>query len=222
VRPGPELSIQALTLDRASGVATQTTTQSSILMANTAGAAVTEVVAESSALSSFATADTSGWLYCTTLVPGGWATYRHDAGGGSTLVAPDLWRAIPSPDGRFLIGRHPERGLMRVDADGSGATVSLPDASTAPAAFTPDGAGFVYVSNQSGPQQPWLVTLSSGETRHLSDMSIDSARLWLSRDGREVIFGTRAGTRICSFPAFEPGRAAGVLWRLADLDFRHV
>jgi Tol biopolymer transport system component len=99
---------------------------------------------------------------------------------------------------------------MRVNADGSSAAVILQDASTAPATFTPDGAGFVYVSNRSGPQQPWLLPLSGGDARRLSDMSMDNGRLWLSRDGREVIFGTRGGTRICAFPAFDPCRAADI------------
>jgi Tol biopolymer transport system component len=200
-----------LTLDRTSGVATQTTRQSSIFMGETAGGAFTEVVAESSALSAFAMPDTSGHLFYTARVPGGWATFRHEPGSGSTLVAPDVWRAIPSPDRRFLIGRHSERGLIRMNTDGSGAEVILPDASSAPVTFTPDGAGFVYVSNRSGPQQPWLLPLSGGEARRLSEMSIDNTRLWLSRDGREVIFGTHAGTRICAFPTFDPCRAADVV-----------
>ena len=98
-----------------------------------------------------------------------------------------------------------------VHADGSQATVILEDASAAPAAFTPDGAGFVYVSNRSGSQQPWLLPLAGGEARRWSDMSMGNARLWLSRDGREVIFGTEGGTRICAFPAFDPCRAAEIL-----------
>jgi Tol biopolymer transport system component len=144
-------------------------------------------------------------------VPGGWATFRREPGGDRTSIAPHLWRAIPSPDGQFLIGRHGERGLMRVNADGSRAVIILQDASTAPAAFTPDGTGFVYVSKRSGPQQPWLLPLSGGEARRLSDMSIDNTRLWLSRGGREVIFGTHGGTRICAFPAFDPCRAVDVV-----------
>jgi hypothetical protein len=180
-------------------------------MGEIAGGAFTEVAAESSALASFATVDTSGNLFYTARVPGGWATFRHDPPGGSTLVARDLWRAIPSPDTRFLIGRHPDRGLMRVNADGSGAAIIVPDASSTTVTFTPDGAGFVYVSNRSGPQQPWLLPLSGGEPRRLSDHSMDNTRLWLSRDGREVIFATGAGTRICAFPAFDPCRATDVI-----------
>ena len=114
-------------------------------MGEIAGGAFTEVVPESAALSSFAMIDTRGQLFYTARVPGGWATFRRERGGSSTLIATDLWRAVPSPDGRFLIGRHSERGLMRVSADGSGAALLLQDASTAPAAFTPDGEGFVYV-----------------------------------------------------------------------------
>ena len=100
---------------------------------------------------------------------------------------------------------------MRVNTDGSNAAVILDDASTVRNAFTADGAGFVYVSNRLGPQQPWLLPLSGGDARRLSESSVDNARLWLSRDGREVIFDTRAGTRICAFPAFDPCRAAAVV-----------
>jgi hypothetical protein len=31
------------------------------------------------------------------------------------------------------------------------------------------------------------------------------------RDGREVIFATLGGTRICAYPAFEPRRAANII-----------
>ena len=67
------------------------------------------------------------------------------------------------------------------------------------------------MSNRSGPQQPWLLPLSGGEARRLSEMSIDNTRLWLSLDGHEVIFGTQGGTRICAFPAFDPCRVVGTL-----------
>jgi hypothetical protein len=200
-----------LTLDRASGVATQTTRQSSIEVGEIARGVFSEVVPESVAQASFATTDAHGNMFYTSRIPGGWATFRRGPGGDSTLVAPDLWRAVPSPDARFLIGRHSERGLMRINADGSGAAVILQDASAVPAAFTPDGEGFVYMSNRSGHQQPWLLQLSGGEARRLSDISIDNVRVWLSRDGREVIFRTNSGTRICVFPAFDPCRAAAVI-----------
>jgi Tol biopolymer transport system component len=200
-----------LTLDRASGVATQTTRQSAIEVVEIAGGTSRQVIAESGEQPGFATTDSRGHLYYTARVPAGWATFRHEPGVGSRLVAADLWRAVPSPDGRFLIGRHVEQGLIRINPDGSGATVILRDASTAPVAFTPDGASFVYVSNRSGPQQPWLLPLSGGDARRLSDVSIDTTRFWLSRDGRQVIFATRDGARICGFPDFDSCRATALV-----------
>jgi Tol biopolymer transport system component len=196
-----------LTDDRTSGVATQTTMRSSIELGAIAGGPFSEAVAESGAQSAFAALDARGQLFYTARVPSGWATFRSDAtAGGSTLVLADLWRAIPSTDANFVIGRHRDLGLMRVNPDGSGATVIVQDASAAPVAFTPNGAGFVYVSNRSGPQQPWLLSLSAGEATRLSDAYIDAARLWLSIDGREVIFSTHGGTRVCTFPAFDQCR----------------
>jgi Tol biopolymer transport system component len=200
-----------LTLDRASGVATQTTRQSAIEVVEIAGGASRPVVVESGEQPGFATTDTRGNLYYTARVPAGWATFRHEPGAGSRLVSADMWRAVPSPDGSFLIGRHIDQGLMRINPDGSGATVILRDASSAPVAFTPDGAGFVYVSNRSGPQQPWLLPLSGGDARRLSDITIDNSRFWLSRDGRQVIFAARSGARICTFPDFGSCREAALV-----------
>ena len=42
-------------------------------------------------------------------------------------------------------------------------------------------------------------------------MSIDNTRFWLSRDGRQVIFATRDGARICGFPDFDSCRAAALV-----------
>lgn len=211
-----------LTADRASGVATQGTVRSSIELGAITGGPFREVVAENGARSMFVAPDARGRVYYTARVLNGWATFRTESDGGSALVATDLWRGIPSPDGSFVIGRHLERGLMRVDADGSNAEVILQDSSTAPVAFTPDGAGFVYVSNKLGPQQPWLLPLSGGEARRLSDTSINNTQLWLSHDGRRVVFGARGGTRICAFPAFDPCHTADIVPGPLSADGRTV
>jgi Tol biopolymer transport system component len=196
-----------LTADRTSGVATQTTLRRSIDLGPVDGGAFREVVAESVGPAGFAAVDGRGHLFYTARVPSGAATFRRDASsGGSAPIAAELVMAIPSPDGTFVLGRHLERGLMRVNTDGSGDAVLLPDALASPSAFTPDGASLVYVSNRSGPQQPWLLPLAGGDARRLSEMYIDSARLWLSRDGREVIFGSQGGTRLCAFPGFDSCR----------------
>jgi hypothetical protein len=201
-----------LTADRTSGVATQTTIRRSIELGTVGGGTFSEVVSESGGPWAFAALDARGHLFYTGRVPGGAATFRTEATNGSSApVARDLVIAIPSPDGAFLIGRHLERGLMRVNVDGSGAAVILQDASTVPIAFTPDGASLVYLSNRSGPQQPWLLPVSGGEATRLSDAYIEGARLWLAGDGREAIFGTRGGTRICAFPTFDRCRALKVI-----------
>ena len=100
---------------------------------------------------------------------------------------------------------------MRANADGSCATVISQDASAVPRAVTPDGSAVICVSNKSGHQQPWLVPLAGGEARRLSDVYIDGAALWLSKDGRQVIFRTNAGTQICGFPGFDQCRGVDVL-----------
>ena len=143
-------------------------------------------------------------------VPDGRATFRSDGTGGGALVAADLGLAVPSPDATFVIGARRNVGLVRVNADGSGSAVILQDSVSFPRAFTPDGSGLVYISNRSGSQQPWMLPLSGGEARRLSDVFVGLARLWLSRDGREVIFDTTDGTRVCAFPAFDPCRQVKV------------
>src|SRR5262245_21441032 len=87
------------------------------------GGTFSEVVAEGGGggmPGDFAALDARGHLFYTGRVPGGAATFRTEAAkGGSAPVARDLVMAIPSPDGAFVIGSHMERGLMRVNSDGS-------------------------------------------------------------------------------------------------------
>lgn len=197
-----------LTADRTSGVATRTTMRRSISVGTIATGVFTEVVAESGTQPSSAELDSRGNLFYTARVPGGRATFRSQgAAGAGTMVVTDLVMALPSPDGTFIVGHRPEVGLVRVNADGSGATVISPDASAIPRAVTPDGTAVLVVSNKSGHQQPWLVPISGGEAKRLSDVYIDGGQAWLSHDGRQVIFRTTAGTQICGFPGFDECRA---------------
>jgi Tol biopolymer transport system component len=79
-----------------------------------------------------------------------------------------------------------------------------------PAAITPDGAGLVYVSNASGPQQPWLLPLAGGEPRRLAETNIPAPFMRLSRDGQQTIFPSPAGTQLCRFPTFDQCRTLPV------------
>jgi hypothetical protein len=201
-----------LTADRTSGVATRTTTRRSISAGTIATGVFTEAVAESGLQPAFAALDSRGNLLYTARMPVGRATFRSDgAAGAGTMLVSDLVYALPSPDGTFIVGHRPEVGLVRANADGSGATVISQDASAVPRAVTPDGSAVICVSNKSGHQQPWLVPLAGGEARRLSDVYIDGAALWLSKDGRQVIFRTNAGTQICGFPGFDQCRGVDVL-----------
>jgi eukaryotic-like serine/threonine-protein kinase len=193
-----------LTANRTAGVATQTIARSSIVVGPAAGGTFSEVVAESGAQPWSAVFDSRGNLVYTARAPSGWAAFRSDgARGGGAMMAADVLETIPSPDATFVIGRRPAGGLVRVNADGSGTMVILQGASAFPRAFTPDGAGLVYISNQSGPQQPWLLPLPGGEPRRLSEIFVGNGQLWLSRDGRRVILLTSARTRLCVFPTFD-------------------
>lgn len=169
-------------------------------------------MAETGAQPSRARLDAHGNLFYTARVPGGWAAFRREgASRGGEVVAADLLMTMPSPDGRFVVGNRLDVGLVRVNADGSGAAVVLQDASAWPMAFTPDGAGLLYVSNKSGHQQPWMLPLLGGEARRLSDLALGADRLGLSADGRQVIFATNDGTQICAFPAFDSCRVVKVI-----------
>jgi dipeptidyl aminopeptidase/acylaminoacyl peptidase len=200
-----------LTADRTSGVATRTTTRRSISVGTIATGLFAEVVPESGLQPAFAVLDARGNLLYAARAPVGRATFRSEgAGGAGTMVVSDLVSALPSPDGTFVVGHRPEVGLVRVNADGSGATVISPDASAIPRAMTPDGATLLVVSNKAGHQQPWLVPLAGGDARRLSDVYIDGGALWLSKDGRQVIFRNNAGTQICAFPGFDQCRVVNV------------
>jgi hypothetical protein len=200
-----------LTADRNAGVAIQRTSRSSIAVGVIGGPYV-EVVAESGAQPASATLDVRGHLFYTARVPSGWATFRTDGTAGSAaLVAADLTAAVPSPDATFVIGSRPSIGLVRANADGSGTAVILEDALVFPRAFTPDGTGLVYISNKSGQQQPWMLSIADGGTRRLSDVTVGALRLWLSGDGRQVIFTTVGGAQVCAFPAFDPCQAVKVI-----------
>ena len=201
-----------LTADRTSGVATRTTTRLSISIGTIATGVFSEVVGESGLRPAAAALDSRGNLLYTARVPGGRAVFRSDgAVGAGTMVVSDLVGALPSPDGTFIVGHRPEVGLVRVNADGSSAAVISQDASAAPRAITPDGSAVICVSNKSGHQQPWLVPLAGGDARRLADVYIDGTLLWLSSDGRQVIFRNNAATQICAFPGFDQCRAEKVL-----------
>jgi hypothetical protein len=189
-----------LTADRTAGVAIQRTARSSIAVGPVSGPQFEEVVPESGTQPAAAALDASGRVFYTARVPSGWVTFRSGGANGPEIVAEGLNMIIPSSDGTFVVGLGLQGGLVRVNTDGSGTTVLLPGM-VYPGAFTPDGTGLVYLSNTSGPQQPWLLPLGGGEPRRLSDVFVGS-RLWLSRDGRQVIFVTIGETRLCDFPAF--------------------
>jgi eukaryotic-like serine/threonine-protein kinase len=200
-----------LTADRTSGVATRTTVRRSISVGTIATGIFTEVVPETGAQPWFAALDARGNLFYTARQPGGWATFRSEgASGAGTVVVTDLLPSLPSPDGTFVVGLRLGVGLVRVNADGSGATVIADDAAAGPRAVTPDGAAVLVISNKSGHQQPWLVPISGGEAKRLSDVYIDGGQVWLSQDGRQVIFRTTAGTQICGFPGFDQCRGVKV------------
>ena len=118
---------------------------------------------------------------------------------------------LPSSDGPFVVGLRRNGDLVRVNADGSGLTVLLPGSTLSfPVAITPDGTGLLYVSNQSGPQQPWLLPLTGGEPRRLAETNIPFPFMRVSRDGRQTIFPSPGGTQLCRFPSFDQCRTLNV------------
>jgi hypothetical protein len=106
---------------------------------------------------------------------GGVATYRHDrTGGADPVVATNLVLPVASADGTFVVGLRPSVGLVRVGTDGSDVRVLLEDASARPFAITRNNATLVYMSNRDGHQQPWKLTLATGATERLAEVSIFS------------------------------------------------
>jgi hypothetical protein len=185
-------------------------------MAITAGTVASgtfvEAVAPSTAQPSFAQLDTRGDLFYTARLPVGVATFRSGgARGAGTLVATGIAFSVPSPDGVFVVGRRQNGDIVRVNSDGSGLTVLLPASALAfPVAITSDGTGLLYVSNQTGPQQPWLLPLTGGAPRRLAETNMPVPFMRVSRDGQQTIFPSPGGTQLCRFPSFDECRTLNV------------
>jgi hypothetical protein len=197
-----------LTGDRSAGVATRTIVRAMVTVGAVAERTFVEAVAPSASRPFFAQLDSRGRLFYAARVPGEIATFRSDGVGGAGIaIATDLSYAIPSSDGAFVVGFRRNRDLVRVNSDGSGATLLLPSSAIAfPVALTPDGQHLVLVSNAAGPQQPWLLPLDGGEPRRLADINIPAPFMRLSRDGRQTIFPSPDGTQLCRFPTFDQCR----------------
>jgi hypothetical protein len=201
-----------LTATRSAGVATRVMRRSTVSVLDLATGDIRPVIEDSSAGPSAAAVDAAGNVFYTAMAADGFATYRHGRpGGAASVVATDVGGALLSPDGSFLIGSRWNGGLVRANADGSDARVLLEDVTAFPAAITRDNAVLVYQSNRQGHQQPWKLTLATGEAQRLSEMYVDARSLWLSPDEREVILNTTGGARICTFPAFDACRAVKVI-----------
>jgi dipeptidyl aminopeptidase/acylaminoacyl peptidase len=57
--------------------------------------------------------------------------------------------------------------------------------------FTPDGQTVVFVSNRSGSQQIWKISVSGGEAEQLTDFAVDVANPVISPDGAFLAFTAR-------------------------------
>ena len=200
-----------LTAAGSTGVAIRATRRTAIAVGTIANRDFAQVVEESGAEAGAAALDAAGKVFYMARASEGLVTLRREGpGSAGVLVATNLIGAVPSPDGTFVIGYRPNVGLVRANADGSDARVLLEDVTAAPLAITHDNAAVIYQSNRNGHQQPWRLTLATGATERLSDLFI-GGRLWLSPDGRQVIFTTTGGVQICAFPGFEACRAVNVI-----------
>ena len=201
-----------LTADRTAAVATRTIVRAAITVGSIVGRTFAEAVAPSTAYPVDAQLDGGGRLFYTARVPGNFATFRSDqARGAGALVAMDVAMALPSPDGAFLVGRRRNGDFVRVNADGSGLSVILPGSTLAlPVAITPDGTELLYISNQSGPQQPWVLPLKGGAPRRLAETMIGYPFMRVSGDGRQTIFPSPGGAQLCRFPTFDQCRTLDI------------
>jgi Tol biopolymer transport system component len=97
-----------------------------------------------------------------------------------------------------------------MNADGTNPTVLLTDPSANLVTILPDGSALAYVSNKSGHQRPWLLPLSGGEPRRLSDTYIAGSEFWLTHNADKVIFAGEKDTQLCAFPTFSDCRSVSV------------
>ena len=202
-----------LTADRAAGVATRTTTRKTIVVGPIAGATLGEAVPASIAGPESAQLDAAGNLFYSARVPGSVAIFRSEgAHGAGKLVASDLVMPVPTPDGTFVIGSHVNGDLVRVSVDGSGSTVLLKgNPRRFPVAITPDGKSVLYISAESGSQQPGLIPLMGGDPRRLAEANIGFPFMRVSPDGQLTIYPSSKGTQLCRYPTFDQCRTLKIV-----------
>jgi dipeptidyl aminopeptidase/acylaminoacyl peptidase len=199
-----------LTADRGMGVAGRTAERSSIWSVNPANGAANEVVAESGSRPDWGALDSRGNLWYSQQVPGGEAVFRLAANAGAgQLVARNLRAPMASPDGQFAIAWSDD-GFVRVDLDGR-TTPFVADPIAFPGGLTPDGSALLFASNKAGHQQPWIAPLDGSGARRLAAKYLSGGHLYLSRDGRHVVFhdSDLGKNQMCDFPTFDRCRDLG-------------
>ena len=105
-------------------------------------------------------------------------------------------------DGRTLLFSN-EQGLWRADADGRHAVKLAGNGDVL--AVTPDDRSVLFLSNATGLQSPWIVSLDGGAPRQFVNQWVSNRGLDASRDGKLLLLRTRDGGRayllVCGYPA---------------------
>jgi len=168
---------------------------------------MTETVPESAANSSSAVLDRDGGLVFVAMTPAGSGVFAVRPGQREpALIVDNGFSPKVTSDGRTILFARAgdNRGLYRVNADGSGQAL-LVEGSGTDAQILPDDRSVVFISIRSGLQTLWSVPLEGGAPRQLLQQFVAAGSLNPSPDGRLLVFGAglvngRSVRKVCDLP----------------------
>jgi Tol biopolymer transport system component len=116
---------------------------------------------------------------------------------------------IATPDGQTIAYfggdlAAPDNGLWKADGDGRHAVLLVPGVSL-PSAFTSDGRHVIFLSQRSGVQSPWLVSLDGSEPVQVVNLVAGLGSGDVSPDGKSILLNSaddqnRTAIIMCDLP----------------------
>jgi Tol biopolymer transport system component len=212
----------SLTADGQAAVATHRDTRSAIWAGDGGGAVTAEIVAESPARPSSVALDRMGGLVYSAVTANGSGIYALRTGERAPeLVVDNASAPQVTADGRVIVFRRSRDtvGLYRVNSDGTGLML-LVDGDAFNGIILPNDQTVLFLSNRSGEQALWSVSLAGGLAREVLHRFVSSYSLSVSPDGHQMVFVSsvvdgRSVAILCDLPGCAhqrelPGRSENV------------